>query len=79
MSTRQELVASDLTIDEINAFLGADSLGYLSLDGLVRRRVRRRMTSAARASTASIRSRSGASQEVRAGRAVAAPDPVNAR
>ena len=36
MSTRQELVASDLTIDEINAFLGADSLGYLSLDGLVR-------------------------------------------
>jgi amidophosphoribosyltransferase len=35
MSTRQELVASDLTIDEINAFLGADSLGYLSLDGLV--------------------------------------------
>ena len=36
MSTRQELVASDLTIDEINAFLGADSLGYLSLDGLIR-------------------------------------------
>ena len=36
MSTRQELVASDLTVDEINAFLGADSLGYLSLDGLVR-------------------------------------------
>jgi len=36
MSTRHELVASDLTVDEIRAFVGADSLGYLSLDGLVR-------------------------------------------
>ena len=36
MPTRQELVASDLTVDEIRAFLGADSLGYLSLDALVR-------------------------------------------
>jgi amidophosphoribosyltransferase len=35
MSTRQELVASDLTVEEICAFVGADSLGYLSLDGLV--------------------------------------------
>ena len=35
MPTRQELVASDLTVEEIRAFLGADSLGYLSLDGLV--------------------------------------------
>ena len=35
MSTRQELVASDLTVEEICAFLGADSLGYVSLDGLV--------------------------------------------
>jgi amidophosphoribosyltransferase len=35
MSTRHELVASDLTVDEIRAFVGADSLGYLSLDGLV--------------------------------------------
>jgi amidophosphoribosyltransferase len=35
MSTRQELVASDLTVEEIRAFVGADSLGYLSLDGLV--------------------------------------------
>ncbi|MEP6973402.1 MAG: amidophosphoribosyltransferase [Actinomycetota bacterium] len=35
MPTRQELVASDLTVDEIRAFVGADSLGYLSLDGLV--------------------------------------------
>jgi len=36
MPTRQELVASDLSVDEIRAFVGADSLGYLSLDGLVR-------------------------------------------
>ena len=35
MPTRQELVASDLTVEEIRAFIGADSLGYLSLDGLV--------------------------------------------
>jgi amidophosphoribosyltransferase len=36
MPTRQELVGSDLTVDEIRAFLGADSLGYLSLDAMVR-------------------------------------------
>ena len=36
MSTRHELVASDLSVDEIRAFVAADSLGYLSLDGLVR-------------------------------------------
>jgi amidophosphoribosyltransferase len=35
MSTRQELVASDLAVDEIRSFIGADSLGYLSLGGLV--------------------------------------------
>jgi amidophosphoribosyltransferase len=35
MSTRHELIASDLSVDEIRAFVGADSLGYLSLDGLV--------------------------------------------
>ncbi len=35
MSTRQELVASDLTVEEIRAFICADSLGYLSLEGLV--------------------------------------------
>jgi amidophosphoribosyltransferase len=35
MSTRQELVASDLAVDEIRSFIGADSLGYLSLAGLV--------------------------------------------
>jgi len=35
MSTRHELIASDLSVDEIRTFVGADSLGYLSLDGLV--------------------------------------------
>ncbi|HEY7401200.1 MAG TPA: amidophosphoribosyltransferase [Actinomycetota bacterium] len=35
MSTRNELVASDLAVDEVRAFIGADSLGYLSLEGLV--------------------------------------------
>jgi len=35
MSTRNELVASDLSVEEVRAFIGADSLGYLSLDGLV--------------------------------------------
>ncbi|MFN2545302.1 MAG: amidophosphoribosyltransferase [Actinomycetota bacterium] len=35
MSTRQELVASDLSVDEVRQFIGADSLSYLSLDELV--------------------------------------------
>ncbi len=35
MSTRHELIASDLAVDEIRGFVGADSLGYLSLEGLV--------------------------------------------
>ncbi len=35
MSTRHELVASDLTVEEIRSFIGADSLGYLSLEGMV--------------------------------------------
>jgi amidophosphoribosyltransferase len=35
MSTRQELVASDLSVDEVRQFIGADSLSYLSLDTLV--------------------------------------------
>jgi len=32
--TREELIASSRSIDEIRQFVGADSLGYLSLDGL---------------------------------------------
>jgi amidophosphoribosyltransferase len=35
MPTRHELVASDLSVEEIRRFVGADSLGYLSLDGMV--------------------------------------------
>jgi amidophosphoribosyltransferase len=35
MPTRQELVASDLAVDEVGAFIGADSLAYLSLDALI--------------------------------------------
>jgi len=36
MATRQELIASDLEVDEICQFIGADSLAYLTLPGLVR-------------------------------------------
>jgi len=35
MSTRGELVAADLSVGEIRQFVGADSLGYLSLEGMV--------------------------------------------
>jgi amidophosphoribosyltransferase len=35
MSTRNELVAADLTVEEIRTYVGADSLGYISLGGLV--------------------------------------------
>jgi amidophosphoribosyltransferase len=34
--TRQELIASTHSVEEIRQFLGADSLGYLSLEGLRR-------------------------------------------
>ena len=46
---RSELLAADLTVDEIRDYLGADSLAYLNLDRLVdrhrrgRRRVLRRL------------------------------------
>ena len=36
MATRQELIAAQKTIPEIRDFIGADSLGYLSIDGLVK-------------------------------------------
>ena len=32
--TREELIASSRTPDEIRQYVGADSLGYLSLEGL---------------------------------------------
>jgi amidophosphoribosyltransferase len=35
MSTRQELLASDLSVEQVRQFIGADSLSYLSLDALV--------------------------------------------
>ncbi|HLB39614.1 MAG TPA: amidophosphoribosyltransferase [Actinomycetota bacterium] len=35
MPTRQELIAADLTVDQIRAYVGADSLGYLSLSAMV--------------------------------------------
>jgi amidophosphoribosyltransferase len=34
-ATRAELVATGLRVDEIRAGIGADSLGYISLDGMV--------------------------------------------
>jgi amidophosphoribosyltransferase len=35
MSTRQELIAADASVDAVREFVGADSLHYLSLDALV--------------------------------------------
>lgn len=35
MATRWELIAAHKTVAEIRDFLGADSLGYISLDGLI--------------------------------------------
>jgi amidophosphoribosyltransferase len=35
MSTRQELIAADASVDAVREFVGADSLAYLSLDALV--------------------------------------------
>ncbi len=36
MATRQELIASRKTVEEIREFIGADSLGYLSIEGLIK-------------------------------------------
>ena len=35
MATRAQLIGANMTVDEICAHLGADSLHYVSLDGLV--------------------------------------------
>ncbi|HMC36383.1 MAG TPA: amidophosphoribosyltransferase [Actinomycetota bacterium] len=35
MSTKAELIASDASVEEIRRFIGADSLAYLSLEGLL--------------------------------------------
>jgi amidophosphoribosyltransferase len=34
--TRQELIASSNSIEEIGTFIGVDSLGYLSMDGMIK-------------------------------------------
>lgn len=36
MKTRSEFIAKDKTVDEIREEIGADSLGYISIDGLVK-------------------------------------------
>ncbi len=36
MATRQELIAAQKSIPEIRDFIGADSLGYLSIEGLIK-------------------------------------------
>ena len=36
MASRQELIAAQKTIPEITNFIDADSLGYLSVDGLIK-------------------------------------------
>ncbi len=36
MATRRELIAAQKTITEVRDFIGADSLGYLSIDGLIK-------------------------------------------
>jgi amidophosphoribosyltransferase len=35
MPTRQELIGADLSVQEIRAYVGADSLGYLSQEGMI--------------------------------------------
>jgi amidophosphoribosyltransferase len=35
MPTRQELIGADLSVEEIRAYVGADSLGYLSQEGMI--------------------------------------------
>ena len=36
MATRSELIAANQTVSEINAHIGSDSLGFLSLEGLMK-------------------------------------------
>ncbi len=36
MATRRELIAAQKTVAEVKDFIGADSLGYLSIDGLIK-------------------------------------------
>jgi amidophosphoribosyltransferase len=36
MATRKELIAAHKSVEELRQFIGADTLGYLSLDGLMK-------------------------------------------
>jgi amidophosphoribosyltransferase len=36
MSTRKELIASSHTVDQVRDYIGADSLGYLSVEGMLK-------------------------------------------
>ena len=36
MATRRELVAANMTVEEIREYIGSDTLGYLSHEGLLR-------------------------------------------
>ena len=36
MATRRELLAANMSVEEIRVFIGADTLGYLSVDGLLK-------------------------------------------
>jgi amidophosphoribosyltransferase len=36
MATRWELIAAQKTVPQVRDFIGADSLGYLSIDGLIK-------------------------------------------
>ena len=36
MPTKKELIASDKTVERIRRYLGVDSLGYLSLKGMLK-------------------------------------------
>jgi len=36
MATKDELLAANMSVDQIKEFIGADSLGYLSQEGLLR-------------------------------------------
>jgi len=36
MASRWELIAAQKTVPEVRDFIGADSLGYLSIDGLIK-------------------------------------------
>ncbi len=36
MATRKELIAAQKSVEEIRQFIGADSLGYLSIEGLIK-------------------------------------------